>query len=356
MSKILVVGGAGYVGSVLVQELLDRGFAVKVFDRLYFGSDGLRDVADRVELSVGDMRSLPRGLLDDVEAVVNVGGLSNDPTAEYNPQANHEMNTVATLTLARHCVQAGVRRYVFASSCSIYDRGVVDEERDVVQDEESDVDPRAAYSGSKYAAERGLLEMASERFCPVLLRKGTIFGFSPRMRFDLVVNSFVKDALGRGAISLHYGGEMWRPLVDVRDAARAYILALQADESLVRGQVFNVVQRNYRIAELALRVRTALREAGVEADVAPDYGYRGVRSYRVSGRKIEQVLGYRAEVSVEDSVKNMVAQLRAQGTVDLEHPRHYNIRWLRLLEEADKVLKVTGSVFGSPIPEAFAAI
>jgi len=346
MSKrILLVGGAGYVGSVLAHELLERGYAVRILDRLYFGDLGLRDHRDRVELVVGDMRTLTSELFDGVEAVVNVGGLSNDPTAEYSPQANYEMNTLASKKLADLCVANGVSRYIFASSCSIYDRGVSDESRDVLLDEDSQVDPRAAYASSKYEAERLLLDTAGEDFCPVILRKGTIYGFSPRMRYDLVVNTFVKDALSKGHITIHYGGEMWRPLVEVRDVARAYIACLRADEELVKGQIFNLSFHNMRISELALRVREAFRSMGNDIDIRSDYSYRGVRSYRVSAAKIQRVLDFRPKVTIEESVRHMVEQIRGYGYDDFSNPRYYNIHWMRLLEEAQRIIAVTGSVF-----------
>src|SRR5262245_54063327 len=170
MRRILVVGGAGYVGAVLTEELLQRGYAVRVLDRLYFGDAGLQAVRDRIELVVADMRGVSPEVLDGVDAVVNVGGLSNDPTAEYSPRANHEMNTVATTALARLCRARGVHRYVLASSCSIYDCGVLDEGADVLQDEMSTVAPRAPYSVSKYEAERAILAMTGDGFCPVALR------------------------------------------------------------------------------------------------------------------------------------------------------------------------------------------
>jgi nucleoside-diphosphate-sugar epimerase len=359
VSRILIVGGAGYVGAVLTRELLDRGYAVRVADRLYFGDAALREVRDRVDLVVADIRTLPADVLQDVDGVVNVAGLSNDPTAEYNPSANHEMNTVATVRLAEQCRAAGVRRYIFGSSCSIYDRGVGDDGQDVMMDETAAVQPRAAYATSKYEAEQQLLAMAAPDFCPVVLRKGTVFGFSPRMRYDLVVNTFVKDALSRGQITIYYGGEMWRPLLDVRDAARAYITCLEATEALVRGQVFNVAFQNVRISELALRVRTALRALGVDVDIVPDYSYRGVRSYRVSARKIQQVLGFSAKVDVEEAVREMVTSIRRYGFEDFDNPRYYNIRWMQFLEEAERTLAVTGSVFGAaapPRPRAIAAV
>jgi nucleoside-diphosphate-sugar epimerase len=348
VSKILVVGGAGYVGSILTRELLERGYAVRVVDRLYFGDESLREVRDRIDLVVADVRALPAEVFRDVDGVVNVAGLSNDPTAEYNPTANYEMNTVASVRLAEHCRQAGIRRYVFASSCSIYDLGVGDEGRDVVLDETTEVRPRAAYASSKFAAEQQLLAMAAPDFCPVVLRKGTIFGFSPRMRYDLVVNTFVKDALSRGAITIYCGGEMWRPLLDIRDAARAYIAGLEADEELVRGQIFNVAFQNVRISELALRARTVLRGMGINVDIVPDYSYRGVRSYRVSARKIQQVLGFTAKVDIEEAVREMVLGIRRYQYVDFDNPRYYNIRWMQFLEEAERTVAVTGSVFGAP--------
>jgi nucleoside-diphosphate-sugar epimerase len=346
--KILLVGGAGYVGCVLVEELLKRGYAVKVFDRLIYGDLGLREVRDRVEVVVGDMRAMEPGLFEGAAAVVNLGGISNDPTAEFNPDANYEMNTIATEATAKQAKQAGVERYVFASSCSIYDQGVEDPDADLILDETSEVHPRAAYSSSKFEAEQRLLPMADKNFCPVVLRKATVYGWSPRMRFDLVVNTFVKDALTRGCITIHYGGEMWRPLVDVRDAARAYIACIEADDDKVRGQVFNVIYRNMRISELALRVKDALAENGLNIEIRPDYGYTGVRNYRVSARKIAQVLDFRPVVTIEESVANALAKLRGLTPAQLEEPRYYNIRWLKFLEEAEAVLGAPGALFGIP--------
>jgi nucleoside-diphosphate-sugar epimerase len=346
--RILVVGGAGYVGSVLTEELLQRGHAVRVLDRLYFGDAGLRAVRGRIELVEADMRGVSPRVLDGVDAVVNVGGLSNDPTAEYNPRANHEINTVATVALARLCKAAGVRRYVMASSCSIYDCGVLDEGVDILRDETSPVAPRAPYSRSKHDAERAVLPMADEGFCPVALRKGTVYGYSPRMRYDLVVNTFVRDALAGRRLTLHHGGEMWRPLVDVRDAAQAYVALIEAEPAAVRGEVFNLCYRNLRISELALRVREALRHLGIKVDIRPDYQHGSVRNYRVSGEKIARVLSFRPKVSIEESVADMVQRIRGNGQIDFENPRYYNIRWIQLLEDDRKAAGIAGSVLDAP--------
>lgn len=343
--KILVVGGGGYVGCVLTRELLEQGYAVRVFDRLYFGDYGVRKFREQIELVIGDIRTMERSVLEGVDSVIHLAGLSNDPMAEYNPKANEEINTLATKSLADLCAASGVRRFLFASSCSIYDRGISDGVHDQLLTEEAEVEPRAAYSVSKYVAERLLLKMVSDEFCPIILRMGTVFGFSPRMRYDLVLNTFVRDALSSGSLTVHRGGEMWRPLVEVSDAAGAYLTCLNAPEEKVKGEIFNVAFCNARVSELALRTREVLRSMGIPAEVCAEYGYRGIRSYRVSTAKIENRLGFRPKVTIEESVQSMVRQIREYGYEDFFNPRYDNIQWMRLLEEAAKVIAVTGSVF-----------
>ncbi len=248
--KLLVTGGAGYIGSVLVRLLIERGHQVRVLDRLYWGRGPLAAVAERVEIVHGDVRHLPEGTLDGVDGVVHLAGLSNDPTAEYNPAANWEMNAIATEQLALACIRRGVRRFVLGSSCSIYDGLPTDE----VLDETAEVRPQGAYATSKRWAEQRLIELAGAGLTPVILRQGTVYGYSPRMRYDLVVNTFVKDALVHGRLFLHGGGWMWRPLVDVRDAAQTYLRVLEAPEAQVASQIFNVVHDNYQIRQLAMLV------------------------------------------------------------------------------------------------------
>jgi nucleoside-diphosphate-sugar epimerase len=346
--SVLVVGGCGYLGCVLVEELLARGYAVTIFDRLFFGDFGLRNVRDRVRLLAGDVRAMPASALDGVRAIINLGGLSNDPTAEYNPEANHQMNTVATRVLGEMAKERGIQRYLFASSCSIYDFGVADEERDFLLNEDSPVQPQAAYARSKLAGEQELLALADERFAPVILRMGTLYGFSPRMRYDLVVNTFVKDALSKGHLNLHYGGQMWRPLVDVRDAARAYLAALEADINVVGGQIFNVVHENYRISELALRVRQALLERGRPTELRPTFEYAGIRNYRVSGKKILQTLNFKPVIGVRESALNIHDRIHEYGYTDFDNDRYYNIRWMKLLEQVKRTIDITGTVFDTP--------
>jgi nucleoside-diphosphate-sugar epimerase len=348
MKKVLVIGGAGYVGCVLVEELLAKGYSVRVLDRLFFGREPAREFLDRVELVVEDMRDVDRSHVEDCGAVINIGGLSNDPTAEFDPRANEELNTHAAIRVAEVARAAGVQRLIFASTASIYDRGVGEETRDVLMDEDSPVDPKAAYATSKLAAERGILPLADDSFAPVVFRQGTVFGFSPRMRYDLVVNTFVKDALAEGRIHVFYGGAMWRPLIDVKDVARAYVTALECDPDLIRGQVFNLAAGNFRISELALQTQRALRRLGIEVELDVDYSYRLVRSYRISSQKAQRALGFLPRVTLEESIEHMVAEIRRRGLTDFSHPRYYNIEWMKLLEEAVEVVRRHGYVLSKP--------
>jgi len=343
--KILVIGGAGYVGSILVRELLEKGYAVKVLDRMFFGDVGIQGVIDRIELVMDDVRLMNPDVLDDVQSIINLGGLSNDPTAEYNPQANFEMNTVAAEKVAILAKERGIKRHVYASSCSVYYAPAGVDSEDVILTESADIHPKAAYSKSKFEAEKRLLALADEHFCPVILRKGTIFGFSPRMRYDLVVNTFLKTALSTRELNLHYGGEMWRPLVDIHDAASAYILALEAPEDKVRGEIFNIASKNFRVSELALKVYQILNDRNVDVKIKSDYRYKGIRSYRVSTDKAEDILGFRPKITLEESIVTMLEMIQKYGYTDFDHPRYYNIKWMKLLEEIQDIIQKTHGIF-----------
>ena len=340
---ILVTGGAGYIGCVLVRELLNKGETVRVFDKLFFGEEGLADFRDRIEVVHGDVRAIDEESFAGVDAVIHLAGLSNDPTAEYNPRANYEMNMIATERLARMSKKLGVKRFTFASTCSIYDKGLFSE--DLLLDETAEVAPRAAYAVSNYDAEKILLQMADNDFCPVILRQGTVYGYSPRMRYDLVVNTFVKDAFSKGFLTVFGGGEMWRPLVDVLDVAKAHICAIEAAEDKVNGEIFNLSHKNYRILELAHWVKDALsdtKEVAINVDYSPLKG----RSYRVSTAKIDAQLGFRAGISVRESVTDMVKQIHAHSQTDFLNPVYYNTQWMTMLDRMEKTIRQVGSVFG----------
>jgi nucleoside-diphosphate-sugar epimerase len=339
---ILVTGGAGYIGCVAVRQLLDKGEAVRVFDKLYFGDEGLAEVRDKIDLVQGDIRTFDPAVLDGCDAVIHLAGLSNDPTAEFNPKANEEMNTFGTEVVADACKRRGVKRFIFASTCSIYDLGFY--APDFLRDEDSEVSPRAAYAVSNYNAERILLRMADQHFCPVLLRQGTVYGWSPRMRYDLVVNTFVRDALAKGVLTVHAGGEMWRPLVDVTDLGRVYIACVEAPEEKVHGRIFNVVGKNYRILELAHWVREAFKPIK-KIEIEVDYSNYKTRSYRVSGQRIEVELGVKPMVPVKESVEHMLRMMNQHDQTDFYNPRYYNIEWMTLLAEMEQTLKRIGGVF-----------
>jgi nucleoside-diphosphate-sugar epimerase len=342
MSTVLVTGGAGYIGSVLVRKLLSQGFAVRVLDRLYWGRKPLQEVIDRIELIHGDIRQLRDEWLQGVDGVVHLAGLSNDPTAEYDPQANWEMNALGTERLAVACKRLGVPRLTFGSSCSIYD-GLPP---GIEYREDQEVQPRGAYAEAKYYAENRLLELADEDFCPVILRQATVFGFSSRMRYDLVVNTFVKDALQAGRLNLHGGGWMWRPLVDVEDTSEAHIACLLAPEEKVRGQIYNVVQDNYQIRALAMMVAGTLRMENRDVRLEEVPAPPRVRDYRCSNAKMTWVLGFTPQITVLASIANMVACITRDGFTGFDHPCYYNIDWMELLSEVQENLRPFQSVLG----------
>jgi nucleoside-diphosphate-sugar epimerase len=313
---------------VLVPRLLRRGYRVRILDSLYWGEEPLATFRDRIELVEADVRDMPRDALDGIDAVIHLAGLSNDPTAEYDPKANWEMNAVATEALGRGCVDRGIERLVLASSCSLYD-GLPPG----MHAETAPVEPRGAYATSKRYAEESLTALVDRGLCPVFLRNGTVYGHSPRMRYDLVVNTFVKDALLRGRLLLHGGGWMWRPLVDVRDVSDAMILAMEAPAELCRGEVFNVLHANSQIRALAMLVAGSVQllGRGVELEEAPLPSL--VRDYECSNAKLSTRLGFSPSHSVVDAVSDLLARVDLSDPASLTDPRHYNIRWLELLNE-----------------------
>lgn len=326
--SVLVTGGAGYIGCVLVERLLSRGHEVRVLDRMYWGEEPLAGLIDRIELVKADVRDVPDGALAGIDGVIHLAGLSNDPTAEYNPEANWQMNALATETLAQSCIEHGIERVVFASSCSLYD-GITA----AMHDEDANLSPQGAYAESKHYAERAILELTDEGLAPVILRNGTVYGHSPRMRYDLVVNTFVKDALLTGRLSLHGGGWMWRPLVDIRDVSDAMIAALEADAELVRGEAFNVLHANYQIRELAMLVAGSVQLLGrtVTLEEAPQPPL--TRNYECSNAKLADRLGFIPSHSVVDAVADLLDRIDVSDPSKLTDPRCYNIRWLELLDE-----------------------
>jgi nucleoside-diphosphate-sugar epimerase len=249
------------------------------------------------------------------------------------------MNAIATETLGQKCVERGIERYVFASSCSLYD-GLPPG----MHDETANISPRGAYATSKRYGEEALLGLMDRGLCPVILRNGTVYGFSPRMRYDLVVNTFVKDALLQERLLLHGGGWMWRPLVDVRDVSDAMIATLEAPADLVRGEVFNVLHSNYQIRELAMLVAGSVQILGRGVRLEETPAPRLNRDYECSNAKLSQTLGFTPCRSVVEAVSEMLAEIDLTDRSSLTDPRYYNIRWLELMHELEPRIQRFGAV------------
>lgn len=329
---VLVTGGGGYIGLELCRQLLERGDRVRVVDRFFFGARPLTELAarsdGRLTAIAGDVRELDDAWLEGIDGVSHLAGLSNDPTAEYRPDANWEMNAIATERLAEACSRRGIARFVFGSSASLYD-GI----GPGMFDELTPVQPRGAYSLSKKYGEEALLRLAGERFAPTILRQGTVYGWSPRMRFDLVVNTFLKDAATAGKLYLHGGGWQWRPLVDVGDVARAHIAVLNAPPESVGGEIFNVMEENYQVRQLAMLVAGSLSLRGRHVTLEEAPLPKLVRDYRMSNLKLTQRLGFTPAVTVLESIDVMLEKLPLDDLAWLANPRWYNIAWMSVLEE-----------------------
>lgn len=341
---ILISGGGGYIGVVLAEELINKGFAVTLLDSFYWGFEPIKHIRDKVTIVQKDIRDVTVKDFKDVFAVVHLAGFSNDPMAEFNPKANLDINTKATKSFAIAAKKAGVKRFTFGSSGSVYDKGLLGE--DSLQDESAQLSPTAAYSYSKFKAEEELIKLADKNFCPVILRQGTVYGFSPRMRYDLVVNTMLKSALLNNKITVFCGGEQWRPLIDVRDVALAHIVAIQAPEEKVCGEIFNLIYKNYRILELAHWIQKVLREEkGLNPEIIVDYSPRRDRSYRISGEKIKRAVWWEPRISVEESIRNMVRKIDEYKYTDFAHPKYYNIEWMKLMYDVSTFIKKVKRVF-----------
>lgn len=316
--RILVTGGAGYVGSVLVPILVRQGYDVRVLDCGMFGLDHVDPDAEVIE---GDVLDFHKHWLDGVDAVVHLAGLSNDPMAAFSPTLNYMLNAAGTAIVAQFAKESGVRRFIFASSCSVY--GLNDSAE---VDENEPTHPSFPYAISKLMAERALACLTDDSFHPIILRMGTIVGWSPRMRFDLVTNAMVRSALTRKRIDVH-NPSLWRPLLDVRDAARAYLCALDADQSITG--IFNIAQDNYTIGHLADEVAQELKQFGLDVPLNIEHRH-DVRSYRVSVAKASAVLGFRPTLSMKDTVREIMAHILQNEIMDFDDPRYYNVEQMKV--------------------------
>jgi nucleoside-diphosphate-sugar epimerase len=319
----LVTGGAGYVGSLVVDELLRHGHRVRVLDALLHGSVPSLLSAwgnDGFQFTRGDVRDpeTRRDALADVGAVVHLAAIVGDPACARQPELAREINLDATRALLSEASDAGVTRFVFASTCSNYGKMA---DPSVLATEEFELRPVSLYAETKVAAELDVLARGTNGLAPCCLRFATVYGTSPRMRFDLTVNEFTREAtMGRDLVV--FGEQFWRPYVHVRDAARAVRLVLGSSPDLIRGEVFNVgsTTENYRKLDLVELLTTRVPDASisfVHRDEDP-------RDYRVSFEKVKTRLGFEPEWSVADGIDEVIRLLRSGLLADPWAPVYAN--------------------------------
>jgi nucleoside-diphosphate-sugar epimerase/CBS domain-containing protein len=317
--RVLVVGGAGYLGSVLARKLLSRGFRVRILDSFIYGHRSLQPLAeDRgLEIVEGDLRHIPTmvATLADVDAVVLLAAIVGDPASKVRPIETFETNVLAAQALASAARLQQVGRFLYASTCSVYGVG------SALLDEEAPLNPVSLYARSKIETEKIILGMGGEYFSPTILRMGTLYGLSPRMRFDLVVNTMSMKSFVDGRIQV-FGGGQWRPLLGVEDAAEVYARCLEADLGKVGNQVFNVGSdaQNYRIEEVAGIISTAL--GGIP--IHRDHSNLDARDYRVSFAKLSETLGFRPGQTIADAARAIVASLRSGDIRNPAQRIYYN--------------------------------
>jgi nucleoside-diphosphate-sugar epimerase len=330
LQQVLVTGGAGYVGAVLVPKLLEKGYRVRVLDLYVFGDRVLDSVKDHPNLEQikGDIRDerLLKRILPDCDAVIHLACLSNDPSFELNPALSLSINYEAFPPLVRISKESGVRRFIYASSSSVY--GVSDAP-DVT--EEHPLVPLTDYNKYKGLCEPILLNEQSPEFTTVVVRPATICGYSPRQRLDLSVNILTNHAINRGVITV-FGGEQMRPNLHVDDMVDAYLLFLEAPDDKIAGETFNVGYENHTIADIAEMVRKVVsREVPgrehLEVMTTPSDDRR---SYHISSEKIKRVLGFVPKRTIEDAVQDLVVAFRAgQLPNPMDDIRYYNIKTIQ---------------------------
>lgn len=301
--RVFVTGVHGYIGAVLAPYLLERGLEVLGLDTGYYRDGWL--YSDNRQLPVSpltlnkDLRRVEASDLAGCDAVVHLAELSNDPLGQNNPAVTHQINHQGSVALARCARQAGIGRFVYTSSCSVYGAGSGD-----FLDEQAEVNPQTAYAECKVLVERDLRSMAGADFAPVMLRNATAFGPSPRMRFDIVINDLCALAFTTRRIAMTSDGSPWRPVVHVHDICEAIHRSLVAPAQAVAGKIFNVGQNseNYRVRELAQIV--AAEFPGCEVSVGPPSGDN--RSYRVSFDRIHRELpGFACHFTARDGVRQL---------------------------------------------------
>lgn len=315
--KILIAGGAGYLGSVLVPKLLDRGYDVDVVDLFWFGNH----LPSKTGIIRKDIFDINVQDLEPYQQVVFLAGLSNDPMAEYSPSQNFIFNAAAPAYLAYIAKKANVKRYIYACSCSVY--GYTDNE---LFDEARPVSSSYPYGISKLQGEQAVMNLLDDKFSVISLRKGTVSGYSPRMRLDLIINTMFKNAVGNREITVN-NPSIWRPIVSIEDATNAYIRAIEAGERI--SGIFNIASGNYTVGEVGDLVRMAIEDQlGIRVHLTIHHK-TDFRNYKVSIQKAENVLSFHPNHDVKSIIKNLIEHM--DKFQDWDNPQYYNIETLKLL-------------------------
>lgn len=328
---ILVVGGAGYIGNLVCRQLLESGQSVRVLDNLLYGDDAIRELFGnpQFELMGGDCRNIQSvvSAVKGAEAIIHLAAIVGDPACEQDRQTALEVNYAATRLLAEIARGNGVRRLVFASSCSVY--GASDE----VMSECSAVEPISLYAQTKLDSERALLDASNDAFHPSVVRLATVFGHSKRPRFDLVVNLLAAKAFQDGVITI-FNGRQWRPFIHVRDVARGIVRVLEAPTTAVSGEIFNLgdARLNYTLADLAEHIRAIFPGTRIEFVENTDR-----RNYRVAFDKVRDRVGFECSVSLEEGIRELKSVFEKGLVADYKAVAYHNQQFLQRI--------------GSPLPE-----
>jgi nucleoside-diphosphate-sugar epimerase len=320
--KLLIAGGAGYIGSTLIPKLLERDYQITVVDLLWFGNH----LPESVNVIQKDIMNLCQEELEGYDQVIFLGGLSNDPMAEYSPSDNFISNAAAPAYLAYLTKKAGVKRFIYAGSCSVYGYTV-----DQLYDEECPASSSYPYGISKLQGEWAVMQMADENFSVIAFRQGTICGYSPRMRLDLVINTMFRFALTDKEITVN-NPAIWRPILAIQDACNGYIRAIEANESITG--VFNIASENYTIGELGDIVKTKIEQlSGISVKLNIKH-MQDFRNYKVSFEKAKNILSYKPHFDAEKIVEELYTNL--DKFKDFSKPEYYNIATFKDLDEQGK--------------------
>lgn len=325
MKKILVTGAGGYVGIPLCEELLKSGYKVIALDRYFFGLDKIDGLKNNPNLDIrkDDLRYCDPSIFEGVYAVLDLAGLSNDASAEIDPELTKAINYRGSERFAREAKKAGVTRYIYSSSASVYGAGPKQ-----LLSEGDELFPQTEYAKSKVAIEKVLMELKDENFHPTMLRNATVFGLAPRMRFDLAVNIMTMRAWKDRVIYIMGGGDQWRPFVHVRDVVKAFMLCLEAPLEKVDGEIFNVgsSDMNFQIKQLAKFVVDII--PNVQIHTIPDDPDK--RTYNLNFDKIRDVLGFQVSRQIHEGVVE-IKQALEKGIIDPDDATCYTLQWYKSL-------------------------